>query len=367
VKWKAPLPGLGSSSPIIWEDRVFITSAEPVGEVDGGLPMLRFLVLCYDRNNGNLLWKKTAIEARPHEPTHQTNGFASASPCTDGKLLYVSFGSRGVYCYTLEGDLIWKRSLGRMQTRNAFGEGSSPTLAEGKLIVPWDHEGPSALYALDQQTGEIVWQTGRDEPTGWATPLIVEHKGQKQIIMNGENYARAYELATGKELWRCRGQTQRPVASPVYADGTVYIGSGFRGAFLGAFTLSGRGDIEGTPHVRWTKRRDTPDIASLLLTDGRLYYFKEKTGVLTCVDAKTGEPHYAAQRVGLRSIYASPIAAGNYIYLTDREGTTVVIENSPELKIVATNSVGETTDATPAPVDDQLFIRGEKHLFCISK
>ena len=366
LQWKVAVPGRGSSSPIIWKDRVYVTSAEEIDRSASGLPMFRFVTLCYNRSNGELVWQKTAIEAQPHEETHQTNGFASASPCTDGTHLYVSFGSRGLYCYTLDGELVWKRMLGQMQTRNMFGEGSSPTLEDNKLIVPWDHEGQSYLFALDKKTGETIWKVERDEPTCWATPLIVEHDGQKQIIMNGENYARSYDLETGKELWRCGGQTQRPVASPVHQDGLVIVGSGFRGAFVGAFELDGTGDIAGTENVVWSRDRDTPDIASLLLTEGRLYYYKAKTGLLTCVDAKTGEPYYSTERIGLTNIYASPVATPDHIYLSDRDGTTVVIENSPELKIVSTNNLGETIDATPSPVDDQFFIRGEKHLFCIS-
>ena len=186
--------------------------------------------------------------------------------------------------------------------------------------------------------------------------------------MNGQNSARAYDFETGKELWRCGGQTQRPAASPVAANELVFVGSGFRGSFLGAFHLDGRGDIERTKSVAWVINRDTPDIASPLLSSGRIYFHKGKTGVLSCVDAATGQPHYSATRIpGLRSIYASPIAAGGHVYLTGRSGTTVVIQDADELEIVATNSVGETVDATPAPVDNQLFIRGERHLFCIAE
>ncbi|HBN78805.1 MAG TPA: hypothetical protein DD473_23940, partial [Planctomycetaceae bacterium] len=189
IQWKVAVPGRGSSSPIIWKDRVYVTSAEQIDSTASGLPTFRFMILCYNRDNGELVWQKIAIEAQPHEETHQTNGFASASPCTDGTHLYVSFGSRGLYCYTLDGELVWKKMLGQMQTRNMFGEGSSPTLAGNKLIVPWDHEGQSYLFALDKKTGETIWKVERDEPTCWATPLIVEHDSQKQIIMNGENYA----------------------------------------------------------------------------------------------------------------------------------------------------------------------------------
>jgi len=370
VKWKVAIPGLSSGSPVIWNDRVFVVSAVPVdgNPAQSTLPRLRFVVLCFNRADGKLIWEKVATEATPHQETHSTNGFASASPCTDGVHVYAHFGSRGLYCYTMDGELVWKRDdFGQMITRNSFGEGSSPTLVDDKILVPWDHEGQSALYALDKLTGRTIWKTLRDEPTCWATPLVVKNGDQKQVIMNGENYARSYDLETGEELWRCAGQTQRPVATPVSDGKLVYVGSGFRGSFLGAFRLAGKGDIEGTPNVVWSVNRDTPDIASPLLSNGRLYFYKGKSGLLTCLDAATGKPHYQAVRVdGITSTYASPIAADGHVYLTDRNGTTVVIEDSPKFKIVATNSVNETVDTTPAPVDNELFIRGEKHLFCIA-
>jgi outer membrane protein assembly factor BamB len=388
VKWKVKIPGRGSGSPVIWEDKVFVVTAvradgkaeevqsnrQPRGRRRGGgrstgpLPQLKFKLLCFNRTDGELLWEKIATETKPHEGAHSTNNFASASPCTDGQHVYAHFGSRGLYCYTMDGELVWKRDdLGEMSTRGRFGEGSSPTLAGNMIVVPWDHEGPSQLYALDKLTGETVWKTPRDEPTCWATPLAVEHGGRFQIVMNGQNKARAYDAETGKEIWSCGGQTQRPCASAVAGDGLVFIGSGHRGSFLGAFQLDGNGELDGTEKVVWTVNSDTPDIASPLLSDGRLYFHKGKTGILSCLDAKTGQPHFSASRIpGLSSIYASPVAAGGYIYLTGRSGTTVVIKDAEKLEIVATNSVGETVDATPAPVDNELFIRGEKHLFCIA-
>jgi outer membrane protein assembly factor BamB len=382
VKWKVRIPGRGSGSPIIWADRVYVTTAVPaepssrqqdqrtaLGRGSSRLQNLEFKLLCFDRENGKQLWEKTATTATPHQGTHSTNGFASASPCTDGEHVYAHFGSRGLFCYTMDGAFKWKRDdLGKMETRNSFGEGSSPTIEGDKIIVPWDHEGQSSLFALNKHTGKTIWNAKRDEPTCWATPLVVEHDGRKQVVMNGQNYARSYDLATGNELWRCSGQTQRPVASAVAADGLIFVGSGFRGSFLAAFRPTGTGDIQGTEHVVWSIDHDTPDIASPLLSEGRVYFYKGKSGLLTCVDAATGKPHYDASRIpGLNSIYASPIAAGGYVYLTGRSGTTVVIKDSDQLTIVASNSVGETVDATPAPVDDQLFIRGEKHLFCVAE
>lgn len=376
VKWKVAIPGKSSGSPVIWEDQVFVVTAVGGSESGNGrrsrfssLPELSFELHSYNRNSGELNWKQVAVVATPHEGTHATNGFASASPCTDGERVYAHFGSRGLFCYTMDGKPVWQKTdFGQMQTRNGFGEGSSPTIAGNKIIVPWDHEGASYITALNKLTGETIWKTPRDEPTSWATPLVIEHAGQKQVIANGQNYARSYDLETGQELWRCSGQTQRPVACPVYHQGLVYIGSGHRGAFLAAFDPSGRGDLQGTDKVVWSVSRDTPDIASPLVINDRLYYYKAKTGLLTCVDAATGKPFYSTARIrGLEYIYASPVAAGGHLYLTDRSGTTVVIKDSEQLEIVATNSVGETVDATPAPVDNQLFIRGERHLFCIEE
>ena len=364
IKWKTRVPGRGSSSPIVWNDRLFVTSAVP-----GSNSTYEFTVFCFDRKTGQQHWKQVATVAQPHEGTHSTNGFASASPCTDGEHVYAPFGSRGLYCYTLDGQLVWKSTdFPEMTMRGTFGEGSSPTLAGNLLIVPCDHEGQSALYALNKTTGETVWETKRDEPSCWATPLVLESNGTTQIIMNGQNFARAYDVANGKELWRCGGQTQRPVACAVGAEGVVYVGSGFRGSYLGAFRTNALGDIESSDAVLWSVNRDTPDIASPLLSEGRLYYHKGKTGMLTCLDSKTGTPHYSTTRIpGIKSTYASPVAAGGHVYVTGRSGTTVVLKDADQFRIVSTNSVGEPVDATPALDGRELFIRGQNHLFCISE
>lgn len=369
VKWKVAIPGRGSGSPVVWGDQVFVVTAITANAA-ADTNKISFRVMCYDRKTGDQQWEQTAVEATPHQGVHETNNFASASPCTDGEHVYAFFGSRGLFCYTMDGQPVWERTdFGKMDSRNGFGEGASPTIAGDKIIVPWDHEGPSALYALNKKTGETIWKTERsDEPTNWSTPLIVEHNGKQQVVMNGQTYARGYDLETGNELWRCSGQTQRPCASAVADNGVAFVTSGFRGYYIGAFKLDGRGDLQNTENVVWSKQQDTPDIASPVLSDGKLYFYKAKVGILTCVDAKTGTPHYTATRVpDLTNIYASPIAAGGFVYLTDRNGTTVVIKDSPTFEVVATNSVGETVDATPAPVGNELFIRGEQHLFCIAE
>jgi outer membrane protein assembly factor BamB len=328
---------------------------------------LEFNVFCFDRSDGKVLWQKTATVAKPHQGTHETNGFASASPCTDGHFVYAHFGSRGLYCYTLNGEPVWKRDdFGQMETLNGFGEGSSPTLSGDTILVPWDQNGPSALYALDKRTGKTIWKADREEPSEWSTPLVVGHAGRKQVVLNGQIAVRSYDLETGKELWRCGNQGRRPICSAVAANDLVYAGNGFMGSFFGAFRLDGEGDIQGTDKVVWSFNHDAPDVASPILSSGRLYFHKAKSGLLSCVDAATGKPHYFARRIGLGNTYASPIAAGGNVYLTARNGTTVVIKDADQLKIVATNSVDETVGATPAPVDNELFIRGDVHLFCFA-
>ena len=365
-RWKQTIPGRGSSSPVIWNDQVFITTAVPLRPGDSTLD---FRLLCFDRQTGSKQWEHSCIQAIPHEGSHSTNGYASASPCTNGTHVYAHFGSQGLYCLTMDGKRVWNKDFGNMQTRNEFGEGSSPTLVDDKIVIPWDHEGPSRLICLKATTGETLWDVPRDEPTCWATPLIVSRAdGSKQVAMNGQNAARGYDLATGKELWQCGGQTVRPVASAVSADGLVLIGSGFRGSFLGCFDLTGNGNIQSSSHVHWTVSRNTPDIASPLLHDGKIWFYKGKTGLLTCLNIHDGTPVYEQKRIeGVSHTYASPVAANGCIFMTDRGGTITVIRDGDEPTVIAVNEMEEGVDATPALIDNELFIRGETTLFCITE
>jgi outer membrane protein assembly factor BamB len=285
---------------------------------------------------------------------------------TDGERVYAHFGSRGLFAYDMEGREVWKKTdFGRMRTRSGFGEGSSPTLYGDAVIVPWDEEGPSYLIALDKRTGQTLWKADRDEPSCWATPLVVLHEGKPQVVVSGERFARGYDFSSGEELWRCSGQTARPVASPVAGHGLVFVGSGFQGSFLGAFRPERRGDLEGTDGVAWKVEESTPDVPSPLLSGKRLYFFSGRRGMISCVDAPSGKPHFWAQRVeAIRDVYASPVAAAGKVYLTARDGTTVVIEDAEEFKVVATSRLDEGVDATPAIAGREIFVRGQKHLYC---
>jgi outer membrane protein assembly factor BamB len=383
VRWKTPLPGRGSATPIVWGDRVFVLTAIDTGrkaEV-AALPRPaaglekrtqppqtyhRFVILCLDRRTGKVRWERTAAEQVPHEGHHPTHSYAAASPTTDGRYLYASFGSHGVYCYDLEGTLRWKRDLGRMETRLGWGEGSSPVLNGDTLVVNWDHEGPSFIVALDARTGKTRWRADRDEKTSWATPLVVEHKGRSQVIVNATKRVRSYDLATGKVLWECGGQTVNAIPSPV-TDGTdVICMSGYRGAFACAIPLDSSGDVTDSSKVVWRSTRGTPYVPSPLLAGDRIYFTQGNSPQLTCRNAKTGAVLIDRERLpALSSLYASPVGAAGRVYVVGRDGTTVVIRQGDKLEVLAVNRLNDPTDASPAVAGDQLFLRGEKYLHCL--
>lgn len=373
IAWKKKIPGKGSSSPIIVGNRVFITAATPVDPAAapkqlGDQELIekhRFMVLCYDRASGDPIWRKTAVETTPHERHHQDHGYASASPVTDGQRLYINFGSQGLYCYDLEGNLQWKRDdLGKMTTRGSFGEGSSVTVAGDILILPWDHEGQSYIEAMHCETGRRIWKVLRDEPSNWVTPRVVDVDGRKQILQVGQNFTRGYDLETGKEIWRASGLSQRPVACPVVKGNVGFVASARGGAILQAILLDQRGDITSNGFA-WTIQKQTPDIPSLLLSENRLYFIGSNRGILTCANADTGKPFYEPQRLSLESVYSSPVAANGNVFVTSRKGKTLVIRDAVNFDIVSTNDLGEPVDATLALVDQEIFIRGRDHLYCI--
>jgi outer membrane protein assembly factor BamB len=268
----------------------------------------------------------------------------------------------------MNGKVQWEKDLGNQQTRNDFGEGSTPALFGNTIVVTWDHEEEDFIVALDKRTGNELWRQKRDEPTTWATPLIVEHNGKAQVIASGTNKLISYDLATGKPVWETEGLTLNAIPTPVAAHGIVYATAGYQGNKLLAIKLGGSGDITGTESVLWRVDRDTPYVPSPVLSGNRLYYFKGNNAQLTCLDIRTGKPHYSAQRVeGLGSVYASPVVAGGHIYFVGRGGTTVVIKDADNLEIISTNVIDDPIDASPAIVGNQIFLRSRKTLYCIAE
>ena len=400
VKWKVAIPGSGTSTPIVWGDKVFLLTAMPVaakadappavetapappaapgeggpGRRGGGgmrseaiTQQYQFAVLCLDRATGKTLWQKIVRETVPHEGHHRDHGFASASPVTDGKLLYAFFGSRGLHALDFEGNVKWEKDFGKQQTRNSFGEGASPALHGDTLIVNWDHEGEDFIAALDKTTGKELWRKQRDEPTNWSTPLIVEHDGQAQVVVNGTNKVRAYALKTGDLLWEAGGQTANAVPTPVSGHGLLIAMSGFRGSAVQAIRLGGKGDLTGTASVVWSYNKGTPYVPSPLLYGDELYFYGGNNAMLSIFDAKTGQRHVESERLsGISNVYASPVGAGGRVYLTGREGGFLVLKGGTKIEVLATNKLDDKFDSSPAAAGKELFLRGQRSLYCIAE
>ena len=379
--WKKVLPGLGHSTPILWGHRIFVTAAVPTGDAlkpvyddapgsHGNLPVThrqRFVVLALDRGSGKVLWERTVHTRLPHEGGHYTSSLASASPITDGEHLLAYFGSQGIYCFSLEGELQWEKQMGIMRTKHGHGEGSSPVLYGETLVINWDHEGQSFVVALDKRTGKELWKIPRKEVTSWATPIAVEQDGVAQVIVAGTSRVRGYHLETGEVIWECGGLAANIVASPVAGDGMAFVGSSYDKRVLLAIRLSGaRGDITGTDRVPWTRRRTTPYVPSPLLYDGVLYFLAHYQSVLTRVDARTGRERPGPLRLpGIGNVYASPVAAADRIYVTDLSGATLVLSHSETPEALAVNRLEDSFSASVALAGRQLYLRGEKNLYAI--
>ncbi len=384
VRWKTPLPGNGHSTPIIFGDTVYVSAAVPVGPaqkpvyddapgVHDSVPVThrhQFMVYALSRRDGKIQWQKSLREEWPHEGGHMTGSLASISPTTDGERLYVSFGSHGLYCLNLKGEVLWEKNFGRMQTLHAHGEGSSPVLYGDTLILCWDHEGDSFLCAMDKRTGAIRWKVARDEKTSWATPLVVEHEGKAQIVTSATKRVRGYDLATGALIWECAGLAQNAVASPVAMNGVIIVGNSYDfQAMLGIRLAGAKGDITGTTNVIWKLNRLTPYVPSPLLYDDTLYILRHNQNILSRLDPMTGRQRGEPLRLeGIRDfIFASPVGADGRIYVTSRDGVTVVLRHDRENAPLAVNRLDDAFSASPALVGKEMYLRGEHFLYCLAE
>ncbi|NNE90235.1 MAG: PQQ-binding-like beta-propeller repeat protein [Verrucomicrobiales bacterium] len=382
IAWKTELPGLGHSSPIVWEDRIFLTTAIPFGEklaepkysgrpgAHNNLPISqkhRFEVLAVDANSGKILWQTPVATKLPHEGGHESGSLASASVVTDGEHVWAFFGSYGLFCLTSEGKLVWEKDLGDQFTKHGHGEGSSPALSGDYLAVNWDHEEQSFVVVFEKKTGDEVWRKERDEGTSWTSPIVIEHEGKPQLVVSGTTAVRGYDLETGDVIWHCSGLSDNVVATPVWEQGFVYAGSSYvKKAMLGIKLDGAMGDITGTENVIWKRTARTPYVPSPLLVDGYLYFLSHYQGVLSRVEGKTGdEPTGPFRLPGLREVYASPVAADDRIYLLDRSGVTMVISTDPTPKPLGVNVLDDRFSATPAIVGDTIYLRGEQFLYAI--
>jgi len=390
VRWKVEIPGKGHATPVVWGDKIFVLTAEetdkrverhagPAEAEPGprrGPPSVatdrvhRFVALAIDRGTGKMLWQKTLAEELPHERRmHADSTRASNSPVTDGEHVYACFGSRGLYCLDLDGNLKWQKNLGKMSTRRQFGEGSSPTLYGDRIVINWDHEGPSFITVLNKKTGEEIWNVDRDERTSWSTPAVIEVNGKPQIISSATTRVRGYDLETGKVIWECGGMTGNVIPTPLYADGIVYVVSGFRGNAALAIRLSdANGDITGSDAVVWGYNRNAAYTPSPLVLDGCFYMLRRNDGYLSCLDAATGAEHYTNQKLeGIGTVYASLTGVRGRFYVVGKNGTTKVIQPGPELKVLASNVLEDSFTASPAIVGKELYLRGHKHLYCLER
>ena len=308
ILWKVPVEGEGISTPIVWQDRVFLLSAVSTDRVAEELPprderamtvppenYFQFTVWCISLETGETIWKDVAVEALPHEGRHKTSTYAAASPMSNGDQLIVHFGSMGTFGYSMDGQQQWSVDLGDMRTRRGWGEATSAVLEGDRVIVNWDTEDESSIYALDAATGDIVWHQERDEPTTWATPLIIEQDGRKQVVTNGTNRIRSYDLDTGALLWEQSGTTLNAIPCPVlFGDNRVICMAGYRGNRAVAIDLNNQGETS----IAWTIDRRTPYVPSPLLSENRFVLHGRESGRAQLCECRNGRNSVWAPAAG---------------------------------------------------------------------
>lgn len=384
IRFKLELPGVGYGTPIIVGDRIYLTTAIEVGPAVVAVPdnapgahdnakvtkRHEFVALAIDRTKGKIVWQKKLHEQLPHAGFHTSSALASASVVTDGEYILAYFGSYGLYCLDQDGEVKWQKDFGDMRIKHGHGEGCTPVLHGDTVVVNWDHEGQSFIVALNKRTGEQIWRKDRDEVTSWATPIVVEVDGKQQLIVSGTKQVRAYDLNNGDVIWSCRGLSNNVVASPVSADGMLYAGSSYVKKRMLAVRLAGaKGDITSTDHIVWRRGARTPYVPSPLLYGDWLYFLNHYQGFLARVHAKTGEEPSRPMRLpGMREIYASPVGAAGRIYITDRQGATLVISHGLEKPaLLAHNQLDDSFSASAAIVGSEIYLRGMRYLYCIAK
>jgi outer membrane protein assembly factor BamB len=358
VKWRVPVPGSGNSSPIVWGDRVYLTSAQNNGA--------KLSLIAFNRADGKQLWE-SVVPTDGVENVHQKNGHASATPATDGRMLYASFGRHGLVGFDMTGKIVWHRKFGPID--NYHGPAGSPVLYKDRVFLYQDHEGtPSQrafVAAFDAKTGKTLWETPRTETVGWGTPVVINTGTRDELIVNSQRRVAAYDPDTGQELWTVRGMTFEVIPTPVVGEGLVFTSSGRAGPTL-AIRPGGSGDVTKT-HVVWSTPKGSPFVPSGVVHDGLLYLVNDMQSILTVYEAKTGTLVYqgrmgVAQREGFS---ASPVVVNDELYFTNDDGETFVVKAGREFKLLHTNSLGERTLASPALVDGIWYWRTAGHLVAI--
>ncbi len=388
VKWKAALPGRGHSSPIVWGNKIFLTS-DIEGDIIPGAKAVKhmiegqeyvhpdsiaadrnhtFKVLCVDRTTGKILCEQTAYSGKVYDGRHRKGSYAAPTMVTDGQHVYAWFGGEGdgLYCYDLKGKLIWKTPIAKIASVG-MGPSTSPVLADGVVVLQCDEdEGKKSFIAgVDKKTGKELWRTPRPVQAGWSTPLVVKSEKGTEVVASGFEWIISYEPKTGKELWRAKSFQSNALPTPLTGFGMVYVYSGYPTKKTFAIKLGGSGDVTAT-NVAWSYDKGTAYIPSSILYGDNIYLMTDR-GILTCLDAKTGKLIYEGGRTPVPATFtASPIAFDGKILLTSADGDTYVIKAGSKYEILATNSVGEPVYASPAVSDGMIFIRGEKNLYCIS-
>jgi outer membrane protein assembly factor BamB len=354
VVWKTPVPGNGNSSPIVWRDRIFVTTA-----YDGGK---RLSLLAFRRSDGSKLWEAFAPDGRA-EFTHRKNGHASATPVTDGERIYVSFGARGMAAFDMEGKLVWHQDLGPID--NYWGTAGSPLLYKDRVILYQDGRSSSFVVAFEARTGKQVWRTNREASVGWGTPIAIRAGDRDELIVHSQNRVLAYSPDTGRELWRCNGSLFEVIPTPVVGHGMLFCSSGRAGPTL-AIRPGGQGDVTGT-HVVWSSPRGSPFVPSPILYGEHLYMVNDMASVVTAFEAATGKTMWqgrlgVAQREGFS---ASPVAFDGKVFFTNDDGETFVLRAGATFELLHSNHIGERTLASPALADGRWYIRTEQNLFAI--